>query len=29
MYGGKADSLLNLKSKGFKVPDFFVVSIED
>ena len=29
MYGGKADSLLNLKSKGFKVPDFFVVSVED
>lgn len=29
MYGGKADSLLNLKSKGFKVPDFFVVNIDD
>ena len=29
MYGGKADSLLNLKSKGYRVPDFFVVSIDD
>ena len=29
MYGGKADSLFHLKSKGFRVPDFFVVNIED
>lgn len=29
MYGGKADSLLKLKANGFKVPEFFVVNIDD
>ncbi len=29
MYGGKADSLLRLKSNGFKVPEFFMIDIND
>lgn len=29
MYGGKADSLLRLKSNGFKVPEFFIIDIND
>lgn len=29
MYGGKADSLLNLKTKGFNVPDFFIIGMDE
>lgn len=29
MYGGKADSLLKLKSNGFQVPEFFIIDLND